>query len=196
MRGSFGPVICYPLTHIYNLSLCSGQVPKKLKIAKVIPVYEKGDAQMACNYRSISLLSIFDKLLEKVMANRLSKHLEVNQILHKYQFGFRKNHSTSLALIDVIDNILEHLDNYRHVIGIYLDLQKASDTVNHEILLFKLYNYGVREVAYDWFENYLSDRYQFTCVNSAESDITMVTCGVPQGSVLGPLLFFLLMLMM
>ena len=80
---------------------------------------------MACNYRPISLLSIFDKLLKKMMANRLSKHLEVNQILHKYQFGFRKNQSTSLALIDVIDNILEHLDNYRHVIGIYLDLQKA-----------------------------------------------------------------------
>jgi len=94
-------------THIYNLSvfnyiylwsLCSGQVPKKLKIAKVILVYKKGDAQMACNYRPISLLSIFDKLLEKVMTNRLSKHLEVNQILHKYQFGFRKNHSTSLQL--------------------------------------------------------------------------------------------------
>ena len=83
-------VICYLLTRIYNLFLCSGQVPKKLKIAKVIPVYKKGDDQMACNYRPISLLSIFDKLLEKVMANRLSKHLEVNQILHKYQFGFRK----------------------------------------------------------------------------------------------------------
>ena len=124
---------------------------------------------MACNYRPISLLSIFDKLLEKVMTNRLSKHLEVNQIPHKYQFGFRKNHSTSLALIDVIDNILEHLDNYRHVIGIYLHLQKAFDTVNHKILLFKLYNYGVRGIAYDWFENYLSDRHQFTCVNSAEA---------------------------
>jgi len=111
---------------------------------------------LTCNYRPISLLSIFDELLEKIMAKRLSSHLDANKILRKFQFGFRINHSTSLALIDVIDNILEHVDNYKHVIGTYLDRQKAFDTVNHRILLYKLYNYGVRGVAYEWFCSYLS----------------------------------------
>ena len=125
------------------------------------------------------------------MATRLAANLENNRILHQYQFGFRSNHSTSLALIDVIDNILQQLDNHNHVIGIYLDLQKAFDTVNHEILLYKLYNYGVRGIAYEWFSSYLSDRYQFTCVNSVCSDLAKISCGVPQGSVLGPILFLI-----
>jgi len=114
------------------------------------------------------------------MAKRLSSHLDANKILHKFQFGFRINHSTSLALIDVIDNILEHLDNYKHVIGIYLDLQKVFDTVNHRMLLYKLCNYGVRGVAYEWFCGNFSDRYQFTCVNQAESDMHEINCGVLQ----------------
>ena len=116
------PAIYCPLLHIFNLSLSTGTVPEKLRIAKVIPVFKKGDVQSACNYRPISLLSIFDKLLEKIMATRLAAHLENNKILHQYQFGFRSNHSTSLALIDVIDNILQQLDNHNYVIGIYLDL--------------------------------------------------------------------------
>ena len=127
------------------------------------------------------------------MATRLSAHLENNKILHQYQFGFRSNHSTgtSLALTDVTDNILQQLDNHNHVIGIYLDLQKPLDTVNHETLLFKLYNYGVRGIAYEWFSSYLSDRYQFTYVNSVCSDLAKIRCGVSQGSVLGPILFLI-----
>ena len=121
------------------------------------------------------------------MAKRLSSHLDANKILNKFQFGLRINHSTSLALTNVIDNILEHLDNYKHVTGTHL--QKAFDTVNHRILLYKLHNYGVHGIANEWFCSNVPDRYQLTCVNQAESDMHEINCGVPQGSVLGPLLF-------
>ena len=124
------------------MSLQNGCVPDKLKVAKVIPVFKKGDRSQPTNYRPISLLSIFDKLLEKLMYNKLVSYLDQNNI----QFGFRKNYSTSLALIDVVDNIYEKLDANQTVVGIYLDLTKAFDTVNHDILLYKLQNYGIRGI--------------------------------------------------
>lgn len=154
-------------------------------------MYKKGDSSLPTNYRPISLLSIFDKLLEKLMYKRVYTFLTENNILYPYQFGFRKNHSTSLALIDVIDNIYSCLDNNETVVGIYVDLQKAFDTVDHNILLYKLYNCGVRGIAHKWFVNYLYNRKQFTSVNNAVSMLKNVTCGVPQGSVLGPLLFLI-----
>ena len=180
-----------PLVHIFNLSLLSGCVPDKLKVAKVIPVFKKGDRFQPTNYRPISLLSIFDKLLEKLMFNRLISYLEGNNILYNYQFGFRKNHSTTLALIDTIDNIYENLDNSQTVVGIFLDLTKAFDTVNHDILLYKLQYYGIRGIAYQWFKSYLYNRQQYTVVNNVLSCLTYVQYGVPQGSILGPLLFLL-----
>jgi hypothetical protein len=143
------------------------------------------------NYRPISLLSIFNKLLEKIVYKRLINFFDKFNIIYKYQFGFRKRHSTSLALIETIDTIYECLDNHEHVIGIYFDLQKAFDTVNHSILLHKLYNYGIRGPLHQWLSNYLSNRQQFTVINDFESKLGMVTCGVPQGSVLGPLLFLI-----
>ena len=180
-----------PLLHIYNLSLTKGIVPDKLKTAKVVPIHKKGDRSQACNYRPISLLSVFDKLLERLMYDRLYSFLTKHTVLYKYQFGFRKKYSTALALIEVMDNIYSKLDEQHYVLGIYLDLQKAFDTVNHEILLHKLYNYGIRGVAYDWFKSYLLNRQQYTVINGCVSNLAKITCGVPQGSVLGPLLFLL-----
>ena len=180
-----------PLSYIFNLSLSSGQVPQSLKIAKVIPLHKKGDKDKPGNYRPISLLSIFDKVLEKLMFSRLYSFIMQNDILYKYQFGFRKGFSTSLALIELLDTIYYHRDNHDFVIGMFFDLQKAFDTVDHTILLYKLENYGVRGIVLKWFHNYLSNRQQFVSIGNSKSDLHSVTYGVPQGSILGPLLFLL-----
>ena len=132
---------------IFNKSFQEGCFPEILKIAKVIPVH-KGDVTTdPGNYRPISLLSVFDKLLEKVMLNRLLQFLNKNDTLYKYQFGFRKNHATSNALAEVIDHIYKSLDEGNYVFGIYIDLKKAFDTVQHQILLYKLQHYGIRGIA-------------------------------------------------
>ena len=165
--------------------------PDCLKIAKVVPIYKNEDRSVVSNYRSISLLSIFSKLIEKLMHKRLYSFLMSNKILYHYQFGFRKSHSTNLALIEVIDNLLFNFENDNISVGIYIDLQKAFDTVNHKILLAKMYNYGIRGIVHNWFSSYLTDRKQYTVVGNSQSLLGNITCGVPQGSVLGPLLFLL-----
>jgi len=174
------PLIFQPVLYLFNLSLSTGSFPDKLKLAKVIPIFKKGDKYLPSNYRPISLLSTFSKLLEKVMYKRLYLYLQGNNILYRYQFGFRKNHSTALALIDVVDSIYQYLDHNETVIGLYMDLQKAFDTVNHKILMQKLNNYGVRGIVLDWLNSYLSGRKQFTTVNNCDSEIITINCGVLQ----------------
>ena len=183
--------IADPLSHIFNQSLLQGIYPNLFKISKVTPIFKKDDPHEISNYRPISILSSISKVLEKIVYNRLYNFLNMHNILNPNQYGFRKNHSTDLALVKIYDKITNAMANKEHVIGVFLDLSKAFDTLDHKLLLSKLCHYGIRGNALLWFRNYLADRKQYVSFNGQDSDILSVKCGVPQGSILGPLLFLL-----
>ena len=185
--------IVKPLTHIYNQSLLTGVIPNELKIALVTPVFKANSKEEFSNYRPISVLPCFSKILEKIMYKRVMKYLDMHSMLFQSQYGFRKKHSTNLATIELVTKILQAIDNSEYTIGVFLDLAKAFDTVNHEILLKKLEHYGIRGIALEWFKNYLTNRKQIIKYKSEKSESLTIKCGVPQGSVLGPLLFLIYM---
>jgi hypothetical protein len=180
-----------PILHIFSLSLKNGLVPQQLKIAKVIPVYKGGVKTSMDNYRPISLLSNFSKILEKIVSNRLTLFLDTHCILSNDQFGFRKNHATAHPMILFNNFISKALNNNEHAIAIFCDLRKAFDTVDHKILLSKPKKIGVEGNALLWFKSYLFERKQFVCINSCNSNFLDIKIGVPQGSILGPLLFLI-----
>ena len=183
--------ISHTFSDICNLSFIEGVFPEKNKIAKVIPSHKNGSTKDVNNYRPISLLSNFSKIIEKLMANRLNTFLDLHSIIYPNQFGFRAGTSTSHALISITETIKKTIEEKKYGCGIFIDLKKAFDTVNHDILLQKLEHYGIRDQALLWFRSYLTDRKQYVNLNGADSDTKVITCGVPQGSVLGPLLFLL-----
>ena len=183
--------ISKPLTYLFNLSFTSGTYPSMLKIANAIPIFKKDSKLIVSNYRPISLLSNINKILEKLMFKRVYEFLENNKCIYKLQFGFRTKHSTNHTLVNITETIREALDSKRIAGGVFVDLQKAFDTVNHEILLQKLNHYGIRGIVNDWFVSYLSDRTQYVSLLGYQSTVLHIRHGVPQGSVLGPLLFLI-----
>ena len=178
-----------PLVHIFNLSITQGYVPNSMKIAKVIPLFKTGERHHVNNYRPISLLPSFSKVLEKIIHLRTVSFFKYHDLLSNTQFGFRENHSTIHALLSFVYKAAHSFDSSRSMIGVFLDFSKAFDTINHDILLYKLSHYGVRGKALEWFRSYLSNRKQYVFINNYVSEYSSINCGVPQGSILGPLLF-------
>ena len=174
----------------FNLSIQTGIFPDELKIASVTPIFKGGENWNLGNYRPISVFSCFSKILERIMYNRLYKYLTDNNILYKKQFGFQTGHSTEHAVIQLVDQINSNVEKDQYTLGVFIDLSKAFDTVDHKILFAKLENYEIKGINLLWFKSYLENRKQFIQYDISSTSYKSI-CGVPQGSILGPLLFLI-----
>ena len=185
------PVISKSLTCLFNRSISQCKFPATWKIARVTPIFKDGDKSAKENYRPISVLPVISRLFEKIVYNQLYKYLNNLELLSTNQSGFRAVHSTLTALLKNTDDWYRGMDLGKYVGTVFVDLKKAFDTVDHNILLQKLDYYGVQELDLKWFESYLSNRKQFTSIDSADSSIQNIHIGVHQCSCLGPLLFLI-----
>ena len=182
----------HPAETYILLSFEKARFPDSLKIAKVTPVYKSSDSSSLSNYRPVSVLPCFSKMLERIMYTRLYNHLQENKILYSKQFGFQRGHSTDYAIIELVEQIYQNFEENKCTLGVFIDLAKAFDTVDHKILLRKMEIYGIGGTTLKWFENYLTNRKQYIQIsNIKKTDLKDVVCGVPQGSILGPLLFLI-----
>ena len=184
-----GVYIVRPLTYIINLSLEQGTYPEKLKISNVIPLLKKGNPNLLINYRGISLSPSVSKIFESAINMQLIHFLTVNNMLSQSQHGFTKQKSIDSALSEFVNDIVSTLDKSEIAMGLFVDFSKAFDCVDHSLLLAKLEKYGVRGIVHDWFNSYLSNRFQQVKINDSLSSLAVVNTGVPQGSILGPTLF-------
>ena len=180
-----------PFVYICNLSFNTGTFPDNMKIAKVVPLYKSGSKNVFNNYRPVSLLPQFSKILEKLFNNRLDSFITKYDILSKSQYGFRSNRSTSMALVELLEKMTNSIDDKKITVGVFIDLKKAFDTIDHKLLLKKMEFYGIRGIVLKWVESYLANRKQYVCMNSSRSDLLQIRCGVPHGSILGPKFFIL-----
>lgn len=183
--------IVTPLKHIINLSFANGIVPTAFKESVIIPIYKDGDKTQPSNYRPISLLSNFAKIFEKCLRKRLLSYFDKNKVIDKFQYGFKEGISTTDAIFKLTNHLYNNLENNKKTIAIFLDLAKAFDTVSHKILLRKLENVGIRGIVLDLFKSYLTNRLQRVKINNDFSHPETVAYGIPQGTVLGPILFLL-----
>ena len=180
-------IICF----IINMSIDTLTVLRGWKTCVLTPLYKDGERTDPCNYRPIAILPAASKILERTVHGQVYEYLEANNILSEAQFGFRKRHSTVNCILNLLNDVYLNMDNGLYTGVVFLDLKKAFDTVNHEVLISKLKMYGFDDNACSWFTNYLGDRVQYAKVNNKISDSRITLCGVPQGSILGPLLFII-----
>ena len=191
------PSLIEPLTIIFNKSLSEGVFPEAMKRADVVPLYKSKLHVETMNYRPISLLITVSKLLEKIMYKRTYTFLESTGQIFKSQYGFRTAHSCENAISELISGIIKGKQDGMYTLAVFLDLSKAFDSLEHDVLLKKLYKYGIRGIALKWFESYLTDRKMRVKCNVASSGKTEyskylnITYGTPQGSCLGPLIFLI-----
>ena len=182
-------VIPYIIKHIFNNSLQKGVFLDSMRIACVFSIFKTSDSQEFSNYRPLSVLPQFSKILEKIFHGRLMFFLMINKYCTMAKMDL-KNHSTSMAILELVEEMTTAVDNSQSSIAVFIYLKKAFDTVDHNILL-KNENHSIRGLAYSWMHSYLNNRRQYVSINGTNSTCLNITCGVPQGSILRPILFIL-----
>ena len=181
--------ISTPLAHVFQLSFEQGIFPENLKTSRTIPIFKSGDKFNIDNYRPISLVNSISKIIEKMVSVKLTNYLQINKLISPWQFGFQKYLNTEHNLIHAVNFIGEAMNRGDFCIGVFFDLRKAFDVVQHDVLLNKLSKLGVKNSALNWFKSYLSNRKQVVDIHGTLSEVKNISCSVLQGSILGPLLF-------